>query len=129
MFRTEGFHLLIGFLVSVGCLMEGCGIEAARTHTQTPVVVNRLVYGKEFGKAIRRVTLCSNALYFLYSFIFGKISQARNCIAKCCPSHIWYTKEKMMRHPWQSCSSLKIVLKICHPDPLSQDFRLTKWTT
>ena len=64
-----GFHQLMRFLGSIGCLMEGCGLLAALGNVYAPITVGHMFSGKGFTRAIRGHMLCASAILPL---LFGK---------------------------------------------------------
>ena len=52
-----GFHQLISFLGSIGCLMEGSGLRAALENVYAPVTVGHMFSGKAF-LFVQYVVIC-----------------------------------------------------------------------
>ena len=60
-----GFHQLMSFLGSIGCLMEGSGLRAALENIYAPVTVGHMFSGKAFARAIRGHMFCALAVLSL----------------------------------------------------------------
>ena len=65
LFRLGGFHQVISFLGSIGCLMEGSGLRAALENVYAPVTFGHMFSGKAFARAIRGHMLCASAVLSL----------------------------------------------------------------
>ena len=51
--RLGGFHLLMSFLGSIGCLMSGSGIEELLEQVYASNVIHHIVSGKAYARALR----------------------------------------------------------------------------
>ena len=63
--RLGGFHQLMSFLRSIGCLMEGSGLRAALENVYAPVTVGHIFSGKDFARAVSGHMLCASAVLSL----------------------------------------------------------------
>ena len=60
--RFEGFHQLMSFLSSIGCVMEGAGLQNVPETAYAPINVGHMLTGKTYSRAIRGYFLTSSAL-------------------------------------------------------------------
>ena len=60
--RLGGFHLLMSFLGSIGFLMGGSGLEVVLENVSAPNVIQHILSGKDFSKAVRSHMLTHTAL-------------------------------------------------------------------
>ena len=63
--RLGGFHQLMSFLGSVGCLMEGSGLREALETVYAPLTVGHMLTGKAYSRAIRGHMLSAAAVLSL----------------------------------------------------------------
>ena len=60
--RLGGFHQLMSFLGSIGCMMEGSGLRNAPVTVYAPVTVGHMETGKPFASAVRGHFLYASAV-------------------------------------------------------------------
>jgi 5'-3' exonuclease len=63
--RLGGFHQLMSFLGSIGCMMEGSGLKSALETVYAPLTVNHMFTGKAFSRAMRGHMLATAAVLTL----------------------------------------------------------------
>ena len=73
--RLGGFHTLMSFLGSIGSMMKGSGLEEVLEKAYGPNVVNHIISGKAFARALRAHSLVEAALV---NKLIGNISTNTN---------------------------------------------------
>ena len=63
--RLGGFHQLMSYLGSIGCIMEGSGLRNALETVYAPITVGHMFTGKAYARALRGHFLASSALLTL----------------------------------------------------------------
>ena len=63
--RLGGFHQLMSFLGSIGCIMEGSGLQPALETVYASLTVNHMFTGKAFSHAMRGHMLANAAVLTL----------------------------------------------------------------
>ena len=66
--RMGGLHILMNFMITIGNIMKGSGLEELINEAEIllEVTVNKVMCGKPYYKAIAACTLVLQALSILY---------------------------------------------------------------
>ncbi|KAJ8885595.1 hypothetical protein PR048_011793 [Dryococelus australis] len=86
--RIGGFHLLMPFIVAIGKIMGGCGLEDMRNTIYTKNTVGYMLSGWQYSGAVRAHILTQQALLSILFLITWKISFCDILEGSLLPEHV-----------------------------------------